>query len=151
MASIRGSQVTSFTLDGPAGNAGSKDLTSYVDGEADVTVRSGPALQRRSQGNDAAARMVANAPEDVQLDVPLIPDDTGTNGSLAAVLLDRRGQRTFSLEIEVGATNRGFRITGECQIDEVLLTFRNGEGDAGMLVPLKQVGTAWTVSSSGLT
>ena len=148
MASIRGSQVTRFAIDDAGGT--SRDLTNQVDGEVDVTVRSGPALARRSQGSDPVARYTAYAPEDIQIDVPLIPDDAATTGSLDVILMPKDNQRSFELEIEIGATNRGFRIAGECMVDEVVLTFRNAEGDAGMLVPLKPFGNAWTVTSSGL-
>ena len=153
MASLRGSQVTRFSIEDAAG--GTRDLKDVIDGEADIVFRVGPQLRRNTRGGDGAARYTDDAPREYQLDVPLIPD-AAANNSIDAVLAGRRGHpsdgRTFNLEIRTGAatSTTGLKVSGQCVVDEITLTYRNSEGTAGFLLPLRSFGSLWSVAVSGL-
>ena len=133
-----------FQLDDSAGTA--RNLLPAIDGEEDVVIRSGPTLQRRTRGGDAGARYVDDAPRDIQIDIPVIPMDEDTTGTIAVVLANRTEPRTLDFQVESG-TNRGIRVSGEVVIDEITMTYRNGEGQAGFVIPLKQSGSPLTITN----
>ena len=153
MASLRGAQVTRFSVDDGAG--ASRNLLAYIDGEQDITFRAGPTLRRNTRGGDTASRYTDDAPHEYQLDIPLIPDDAA-NATIDAVLSGRRASpangRNFNLEIRTGASSSttGLKISGLCQVDEITMTYRNSEGTAGFLLPLRSFGTEWAVAVTGL-